>query len=1253
MRTLIIVMLILIASIFFLKPVSAEITIDGEIVHVETDNYEVQFDRGVITYIHNKLTAEIYTLPYGNLSGKRGQTGILRTETGRDVNPRELLLTEAKQHSAVEAEIRFEQGGNAVLLFIAIDPDTGELLIKQEGIWDGVDVYGVQWGLGNLNVRNLQLLLPAQGGQVIDATSTITSRDFNYPGSWEAQLAIIQGEQGGFYVRGTDDTFQFKRLDCQKDSESLALGFQTHNQAPWDTLTTAKSVVWRLNTYAGDWRVPTQIHRDWMEKTFTPWRLSDMPVWVQDIGLVIMYGGLDTQVLDRLAELVDPTKTLIYTAGWRRDGHDVNYPDYTAKEGFGDFVEYAHQHGFRIMPHVNLVGLSPYHPLYPDFEQFHIRSPWNGTPIGWYLERTEEPYRHAWINLANSKFRNLLLQQFKQVWEQYKVDAFHLDISHLVVNDANGLIEGLNSAQGNVLMHQELAGAMPGVVFSGEHLHEVTFFRESFAQRWKLPPEATPHPISAFLFSPYTRSYGYLGLPSLEGNPLSYQSFLNSYESWGILPTVRISGLRELNGHLTQQILSVARAWQALGLKPDFESEWEPDTLFQYTTQTGEIATYQRTPAGSTLTLPNNAGYERVFGVTQVQTQRGLPHWRAYNETALLGLDPNKSYLLSDTPRDLSQVHINSLPLGVSVTETRITENAALFRLEKTNVSLEIDLLSKLHQARTGIVLNGTELPLQRGGTFSHSQSTISGVTRPAIHAHPFYQDGSGNTFGEFTLTLPDSPDIRFQFYIGLWEGSEKSDGVTFIVSLQDDEIFRQHYNQQRWMPVNLDLSLYRNQIVKLRFTTTPGPNGDTGWDWAVWGEPKIISAPDNSPTEVGFFSPVEPTGNLPNTLRYIGDGHYSLQTVLPAQILFFLTDGQQVVPPYNLRDAQFTAGLQFEGIFRLGDAWGSGTRGFVTIDGIYKETIFAHPPTNGQTILQFPLFLPAEPSTFSFSVGLHEGCSDGVLFQVRLNGQTYFETFKDTFDWTGSSISLSAFASQPLLLELVTDPGENTSCDWAHWADLHITAAPNPDANLDGRINILDLITVAQSLGQQPPSNPLADTNKDGAVNILDLVFVAEHLSQNAAAPSQIGLTKSIPSTAKEVIAAQRALTELEAIPNKSHGVQLAIELLRHYLAVADRNVQETKLLPNYPNPFNPDTWIPYQLSQSASVTVKIYDVTGSLIRTIEVGHKPVGYYLTRERAVYWDGRNEKGESVSSGVYFYTLITDDYTQTRRMVIVK
>ncbi len=96
-----------------------------------------------------------------------------------------------------------------------------------------------------------------------------------------------------------------------------------------------------------------------------------------------------------------------------------------------------------------------------------------------------------------------------------------------------------------------------------------------------------------------------------------------------------------------------------------------------------------------------------------------------------------------------------------------------------------------------------------------------------------------------------------------------------------------------------------------------------------------------------------------------------------------------------------------------------------------------------------------------------------------------------------------------------------------------------------------------------------------------------------------------------------------------------------------------ETVLLSNYPNPFNPETWIPYQLSGSADVSVSIYSVNGHLVRRLELGHQLAGVYQRRSRAAYWDGRNEFGERVASGLYFYTLTAGDFTATRKMLIRK
>ena len=96
-----------------------------------------------------------------------------------------------------------------------------------------------------------------------------------------------------------------------------------------------------------------------------------------------------------------------------------------------------------------------------------------------------------------------------------------------------------------------------------------------------------------------------------------------------------------------------------------------------------------------------------------------------------------------------------------------------------------------------------------------------------------------------------------------------------------------------------------------------------------------------------------------------------------------------------------------------------------------------------------------------------------------------------------------------------------------------------------------------------------------------------------------------------------------------------------------------ETALLPNYPNPFNPETWIPYQLAKPAEVSVSIYAADGKLVRSLALGHKQAGIYSDKSRAAYWDGKNKQGEPVASGIYFYTLTAGDFTATKKMLIQK
>ena len=201
-------------------------------------------------------------------------------------------------------------------------------------------------------------------------------------------------------------------------------------------------------------------------------------------------------------------------------------------------------------------------------------------------------------------------------------------------------------------------------------------------------------------------------------------------------------------------------------------------------------------------------------------------------------------------------------------------------------------------------------------------------------------------------------------------------------------------------------------------------------------------------------------------------------------------------------------------------------------------------------------------------------------------------------------------------------------------------------DVNDDGEVNIQDLVAVAAALGETGEN--AADVNGDGQVNIQDLVAVAAALGEVAAAPAALRQQGAAHLTQEEV---QHWLTQARQLNLTDARTQRGILFLEQLLSAM--TPKETALLPNYPNPFNPETWIPYQLATPADVTLKIYDIQGRVVRTLDLGHQRPGMYQSKSRAAYWDGRNAVGEPVASGVYFYTLTAGDFSATRKLLIRK
>ena len=228
----------------------------------------------------------------------------------------------------------------------------------------------------------------------------------------------------------------------------------------------------------------------------------------------------------------------------------------------------------------------------------------------------------------------------------------------------------------------------------------------------------------------------------------------------------------------------------------------------------------------------------------------------------------------------------------------------------------------------------------------------------------------------------------------------------------------------------------------------------------------------------------------------------------------------------------------------------------------------------------------------------------------------------------------------------LLTDSAGSSATPQVEGAEITEPPQLAEDVNNDGIVNIIDLTFVASNFGKTGQND--ADVNGDGVVNIVDLTLVAGAFGNAAAAPEiwsrhlEIAPTRAAVETWLQE-AQQMNLTD----PIFQRGILILEQLL------ASLTPKKTILLPNYPNPFNPETWIPYQLAEPANVSIAIYTADGKLVRTLDLGHQPVGLYKSRNRAAYWDGRNTLGEPVASGVYFYTLTADELTATRKMLIRK
>jgi hypothetical protein len=954
------------------------------------------------------------------------------------------------------------------------DSTTGDLVISQQCRTAQPGTWGVGWTVGRIPLE-YNMIIPGRSGIRLTADSVGRRHEFDYPMGWEAQLVIVEGPDCGFYIWADDTVGRFKRLIVERDRLGWKLQLITINDAPFAQLTECDSVRWRLNTYSGDWRVPAKRYRDWATEQFRPTPLSDQqPDWADDIRAMVIL-GLDTALLEALPSRLIPEQTILYVPSWRAPGYDRDYPNYHDPiPALLPFVQRAHALGFRVMLHVNYFGVDPLHPAYEQFEPYHVRDPWNDHEKQWWLwTRAEPEIRFAYINPAAKAWRDYFTDAMVQLCRDIPVDALHLDQTLVIYNDHNGRIDGMSMVEGNIALHQQLRHALPHVALSGEGLNEITYRHEAFAQRhtwgvhhadgiWDRKQLELAHPICSYLFRPFVSINGYLGCaPPRQGQ--LYAAWQEAYEHWGVIPTLKTSleDLRAPSG-FSRQFFDEVSLWQTQELNVDLESDWPGDVAFPYVTKDGQRAV--RTNDGRLL-LGDQEVCRTVTSQHRVTGTGTIPGWNAFDQQQIFGLDPTHWYPYFNEPRDDQTFHVVELPAALIAKTVLQRPDMAIVETASSE-TIVADLLELIDDAEVGSRPFDAEPTSQSGPGILRDGAQFQRISDDILSAHPpwkvHYVDpetgtpqehGTGIAFAKFNLQLPHADQLVFRSQVKMDSasiGKPNSDGATFgCVFRAGEHTIRQSIHHKSDLPADLDLDLtdLAGQSVTLELSLSPGPERKPSFDWARWIRPRIESRLGRTGklTVKGLSSCSMAIGaGGPAPVKRRGD-QLTIETAFPGTVFLLRQPPERVQIPARIDRRPHSVTISD------GSGQAASAKSFIgvhqtesTVGSVTRAGLFMHPPQQGVTAAHLPLTLPDQPVVFRSWIGIRDGAkSNGVIFEVRVNGRTLFTRTVTAGDWNPVEIDLSPWRDSSVVLSLAVDSNGPYDCDWAHWGEPRIEAAP------------------------------------------------------------------------------------------------------------------------------------------------------------------------------------------------------------------
>jgi len=558
------------------------LNVDGDRLIVETKTLRARFESGVLVSVVRKsdgrellVESEARSKPVLELLYANQGVSPLSGAPGDRASCRRL--------NALSAEYRFEAWHGDGVLAIAEDPETGDLVIEPSGYASRPGLQACRWNLAGI-APDLRLVAPFFQGVMLDLEDPLIARSrWAWPHSWEAGMAILQGDEGGFWVHCRDDRYRFKALQVGGGDSGTErrLGFETEPAGPLDRNLAAGGLAWRLNVYEGDWRVPASAYREWLRRAYEP--RSPRPGWLEDVRFAVSWCPCEAGILEALGARLDPASVLLHVPRWRTDPYDENYPTYRASAEGRQFTQAARAAGFRVMPHMNSVDMDPTHPVYAYVRDFQYREPVSKSVQGWTWikggnlpvpESNAARLRHrdkktmVKIHPGLATWRSILTENVAEAAEDLDLDAVFLDVTLCIWNTDNGVVEYQTTPEGMRRLIAQTAGLGRGLVVGGEGRNEVIAQDLSFAQvhlfrSWQSSADGLERaggcPLNEFLFEGLCRSFGYSGL---DGSTPESALRMKTHVSLGAIPTVTVRSARELTepNEAVAEMLALARA---------------------------------------------------------------------------------------------------------------------------------------------------------------------------------------------------------------------------------------------------------------------------------------------------------------------------------------------------------------------------------------------------------------------------------------------------------------------------------------------------------------------------------------------------------------------------------------------------------------------------------------------------------------------------------------------------------------------